>query len=498
MTDLDRHIDAATQALLARQRADGHCLFELEADATIPAEYVLLRHYLGEPVDAALEAEIAAYLRRIQGAHGGWPLFPDGAFDMSATVKAYFALKMIGDSPQAEHMRRAREAIRAARRRRAQQRVHALSARAVRHRAVARGAGDAGRDHAVAEMVSVPSRQNLVLEPHRDRAAPGADGEEAARAQSERRSASTNCSSSRRSSSGRRRRRRSRKRRGSGSSASSTTCCVPPSRGFRKSCAQRAIDARRRLGSTERLNGEDGLGAIFPAMANSVMMFDALGIAGRRSAARHCAQIDRQAARGPRRRDLLPALRVADLGHRARLPCACSKPAASDAVAQAKRGLDWLVPQQVLDRARRLDRAAAERAAGRLGLSICQSALSRCRRHRGRGDGDGPHAEMRAIRRRSTAIAERSIARANGSSACRASTAAGARSMPTTNITISTTFRSPTTARCSIRRPRMSARAACRCWRSSATTEERRGRTRARLSAPHAACPTAPGTAAGA
>ena len=50
--DLDRHIDAATQALLACQRADGHWLFELEADATIPAEYVLLRHHLGEPVDA--------------------------------------------------------------------------------------------------------------------------------------------------------------------------------------------------------------------------------------------------------------------------------------------------------------------------------------------------------------------------------------------------------------------------------------------------------------
>ena len=106
--DLDSHIDSATRSLLACQRPDGHFLFELEADATIPAEYVLLRHYLGEPVDAALEAGIAAYLRRIQGTHGGWPLFADGAFDMSATVKAYFALKMIGDQPQADHMRRAR------------------------------------------------------------------------------------------------------------------------------------------------------------------------------------------------------------------------------------------------------------------------------------------------------------------------------------------------------------------------------------------------------
>jgi squalene-hopene/tetraprenyl-beta-curcumene cyclase len=111
--DLDRSIDAATEALRARQQADGHWLFELEADATIPAEYVLLRHYLGEPVNAALEQKIAVYLRRIQGAHGGWPLFADGDLDISATVKAYFALKMIGDSPGADHMRRAREALRA-------------------------------------------------------------------------------------------------------------------------------------------------------------------------------------------------------------------------------------------------------------------------------------------------------------------------------------------------------------------------------------------------
>ncbi len=93
------------------QNKDGHWVFELEADATIPAEYVLLRHYLGEPVDAQLEAKIAAYLRRIQGTHGGWPLFHDGEFNISASVKAYFALKMIGDAPDAEHMRRAREAI---------------------------------------------------------------------------------------------------------------------------------------------------------------------------------------------------------------------------------------------------------------------------------------------------------------------------------------------------------------------------------------------------
>ncbi len=109
---LEASIASATRALLDERQPDGHWVFELEADCTIPAEYVLLRHYLGEPVDAVLEAKIANYLRRVQGAHGGWPLVHEGAFDMSASVKAYFALKMIGDSSDAPHMARAREAIR--------------------------------------------------------------------------------------------------------------------------------------------------------------------------------------------------------------------------------------------------------------------------------------------------------------------------------------------------------------------------------------------------
>ncbi|WP_244641926.1 squalene--hopene cyclase [Chelatococcus reniformis] len=108
---LERHIRRATEALTALQREDGHWCFELEADATIPAEYVLLRHFRGEPDDLELERLIGVYLRRVQGAHGGWPLVHAGPFDMSASVKAYFALKMIGDDVDAPHMRRAREAI---------------------------------------------------------------------------------------------------------------------------------------------------------------------------------------------------------------------------------------------------------------------------------------------------------------------------------------------------------------------------------------------------
>ena len=109
---LEASIASATRGLLGHRQSDGHWVFELEADCTIPAEYVLLRHYLGEPVDAVVEGKIANYLRRVQGDHGGWPLVHAGDFEMSASVKAYFALKMIGDSPDAPHMVRARAAIR--------------------------------------------------------------------------------------------------------------------------------------------------------------------------------------------------------------------------------------------------------------------------------------------------------------------------------------------------------------------------------------------------
>ncbi|MFQ6016819.1 MAG: squalene--hopene cyclase [Kiloniellaceae bacterium] len=107
---LDRLIGEARAAFRERQRADGHWLFEFEADATIPAEYILLQHFLGE-IDEERERKIATYLRRAQADYGGWPLVAEGDVDLSVSVKAYFALKLAGDDPEAPHMARARQAI---------------------------------------------------------------------------------------------------------------------------------------------------------------------------------------------------------------------------------------------------------------------------------------------------------------------------------------------------------------------------------------------------
>jgi squalene-hopene/tetraprenyl-beta-curcumene cyclase len=107
---LERALAAARSALAALQSEQGYWLFELEADCTIPAEYVLMLHFLGE-CDPPLEKKLAAYLRARQATHGGWPLYQGGDLNISCSVKAYYALKLAGDNADAPHMVRARNAI---------------------------------------------------------------------------------------------------------------------------------------------------------------------------------------------------------------------------------------------------------------------------------------------------------------------------------------------------------------------------------------------------
>lgn len=106
---LDVAIRRARNALLSQQSSEGSWCFELEADCTIPAEYILMMHYMGE-IDEGLQAKLANYLRSHQADHGGWPLFYGGEFDMSCSVKTYYALKLAGDSPDDSHMVKARQA----------------------------------------------------------------------------------------------------------------------------------------------------------------------------------------------------------------------------------------------------------------------------------------------------------------------------------------------------------------------------------------------------
>lgn len=107
---LDKAIAKAQAHLLSLQAPDGYWLFELEADCTIPSEYVMMMHYIGD-IDLELQEKIARYLRAHQSADGSYPLFSGGEGDLSCSIKVYYALKMAGDHMNAPHMVKLRDYI---------------------------------------------------------------------------------------------------------------------------------------------------------------------------------------------------------------------------------------------------------------------------------------------------------------------------------------------------------------------------------------------------
>ena len=349
MTDplaaVDAAVDRAASALSRAQRADGHWVFELEADCTIPAEYVLLRHYLGEPVAEELEAKIGRYLRRTQSAeHHGWGLFHKGAFDVSATVKAYYALKMIGDDPAAPHMVRAREAVH-----------KAGGAEAVNvFTRIQLALFDAGPWSAVPtmppELILLPrwfpihlSKMSywartvvvpLLVLCAKKPVARNAKGIKVDELYT----------------------RRSIDRKTQAAdpkwvwtkSFNALDKVLKVAEGhWPRTLHQRAIDTCAAW-VTERLNGEDGLGAIYPAMANSVMMFDVLGYPedhparaiARQSVENLLVIHEDEAYCQP---CVSPVWDTALAAH------AMLEAGGADNVARAEAALDWLKPRQVLN-----------------------------------------------------------------------------------------------------------------------------------------------------
>lgn len=108
--ELNESIEFARATIESQQYPEGYWDYQLEADCTIPAEYIMMMHFTDD-IDRLLELKIANYLRSHQCDHDGWALYHGGSFDLSCTVKTYFALKLAGDAPDAEHMRKARTAI---------------------------------------------------------------------------------------------------------------------------------------------------------------------------------------------------------------------------------------------------------------------------------------------------------------------------------------------------------------------------------------------------
>ena len=105
-----RHAVAAAQRyLLSIQQADGHWCGELEGDTILESEFVLVMHFVGRGGEKRRKA--SNQIRGQQLDSGGWAIYPGGPPDVSASVKAYFVLKLSGDDADAPHMVRARRVI---------------------------------------------------------------------------------------------------------------------------------------------------------------------------------------------------------------------------------------------------------------------------------------------------------------------------------------------------------------------------------------------------
>jgi len=105
-----RAVDAARQFLLSIQREDGHWCGELEGDTILGSEYILTMHFLGRTKEERVR-KAAEYIRQKQLPGGGWAIYPGGPPEVSASVKAYLVLKLVGHRADAPHMVSARETI---------------------------------------------------------------------------------------------------------------------------------------------------------------------------------------------------------------------------------------------------------------------------------------------------------------------------------------------------------------------------------------------------
>ncbi len=109
---IGERLEAARRYLLSLQQADGHWCGELEGDSILESEYVLTMHFLGRTSEPRVR-KAAEYIRRLVLPEGGWASYRGGPPDASASVKAYFVLKLLGDDPEAPHMASSRRVIRA-------------------------------------------------------------------------------------------------------------------------------------------------------------------------------------------------------------------------------------------------------------------------------------------------------------------------------------------------------------------------------------------------
>src|SRR5450432_1094755 len=107
---LEGSIERGANHLLSLQTEEGYWVGELEADTTLESDYIYYLFVLGKAAPERI-AKLANYVRARQLPDGGWSIYPHGPSELNATCKAYFALKLAGDSADSPHLTKAREII---------------------------------------------------------------------------------------------------------------------------------------------------------------------------------------------------------------------------------------------------------------------------------------------------------------------------------------------------------------------------------------------------
>ncbi len=100
-------VERATTYLLSLQTDGAYWVGELEADTTLESDYILFLKLLGRATPDRIR-KLAHTVRSEQLSDGGWNIYAGGPSELNATIKAYVALKLAGDSPASPHMVRAR------------------------------------------------------------------------------------------------------------------------------------------------------------------------------------------------------------------------------------------------------------------------------------------------------------------------------------------------------------------------------------------------------
>src|SRR3984957_20244082 len=103
-------VDAARNYLFSQQHEDGYWCGELEADTSLESDYILLHTLLSTGNQPRFD-KAARYILNHQNEDGGWSIYAGGPSNISASVKAYFGLKLAGFTADHPALGRAREKI---------------------------------------------------------------------------------------------------------------------------------------------------------------------------------------------------------------------------------------------------------------------------------------------------------------------------------------------------------------------------------------------------